>query len=192
MEIAFYIASAIAILATLRVITNANPVHALLSLIVSLLAVAVIFFTLGAPFAGALEVIVYAGAIMVLFVFVVMMLNIGTQVDQQERKWLEPRVWIGPALFALVLLAEMGWMLSTASGATAGHTLVDGKQVGIALFGPYLLVVELASLLLLAALVAAWHLGKHDEHEERRSARDAELHAAEMKLNLKKPGGETK
>ena len=76
MEIAFYLAAAIAIYATVRVITNTNPVHALLSLIVSLLAVAMIFFMLGAPFAGALEVIVYAGAIMVLFVFVVMMLMI--------------------------------------------------------------------------------------------------------------------
>jgi NADH-quinone oxidoreductase subunit J len=78
MEIAFYLAAAIAIYATVRVITNTNPVHALLSLIVSLLAVAMIFFMLGAPFAGALEVIVYAGAIMVLFVFVVMMLNMGS------------------------------------------------------------------------------------------------------------------
>lgn len=188
MEIAFYLTSAVAILATLRVITNANPVHALLSLIVSLLAVAVIFFILGAPFAGALEVIVYAGAIMVLFVFVVMMLNLGTQVDVQERKWLEPRVWIGPSLFAAVLLAEMAWMLSTPSGHTIGHTLVDGKQVGIALYGPYLLTVELASMLLLAALVAAWHLGKHDEMEERRNARDAKISEAEQKLNLKKPG----
>ena len=77
MEFAFYICGLIAILATLRVITHTNPVHALLYLIISLLAISGVFFSLGAYFAGALEIIVYAGAIMVLFVFVVMMLNLG-------------------------------------------------------------------------------------------------------------------
>ncbi|MGK9559207.1 NADH-quinone oxidoreductase subunit J, partial [Salmonella enterica subsp. enterica] len=76
MEFAFYFASGIAVVSTLRVITNTNPVHALLYLIISLIAVAMTFFSLGAPFAGVLEVIAYAGAIMVLFVFVVMMLNL--------------------------------------------------------------------------------------------------------------------
>jgi NADH-quinone oxidoreductase subunit J len=165
MVIAFYIAAAIAIYATLRVITNTNPVHALLSLIVSLLAVAVIFFMLGAPFAGALEIIVYAGAIMVLFVFVVMMLNLGRAVIEQEKQWLKPKVWIVPGILAAVLIAEMLFLLTQGYWQSTGHTLVDGRQVGIALFGPYLLVVELASLLLLAALVAAYHLGKrNDQH----------------------------
>ena len=160
MEIAFYLAAAIAIYATVRVITNTNPVHALLSLIVSLLAVAMIFFMLGAPFAGALEVIVYAGAIMVLFVFVVMMLNMGSTVIAQEKQWMQPKSWLGPSLLAAVLMGEMIYLLSQGAWHPAGHTMVDAKQVGIALFGPYLLVVELASLLLLAALVAAYHLGK--------------------------------
>ena len=90
MEFAFYFAAGVAVLATLRVITNSNPVHALLYLIISLLAISMTFFSLGAPFAGALEIIVYAGAIMVLFVFVVMMLNLGPAVVEQERKWLTP------------------------------------------------------------------------------------------------------
>ena len=163
MEIAFYIASAIAIYATLRVITNTNPIHALLSLIVSLLAVAVIFFMLGAPFAGALEIIVYAGAIMVLFVFVVMMLNIGPAAASQEKLWLTPKTWIVPSILAVLLIGEMLYLLHLGDWHQAGHTMVDAKQVGISLFGPYLLVVELASLLLLAALVAAYHLGKRDD-----------------------------
>jgi len=163
MVIAFYIASAIAIYATVRVITNSNPVRALLSLIVSLLAVAVIFFMLGAPFAGALEIIVYAGAIMVLFVFVIMMLNLGRTVIDQEKQWLTPKVWIVPGILAAILIAEMLFLLAQGPWQAAGHTLVDGRQVGIALFGPYLLVVELASLLLLAALVAAYHLGKRND-----------------------------
>ena len=91
MEFAFYICGLIAILATLRVITHTNPVHALLYLIISLLAISGVFFSLGAYFAGALEIIVYAGAIMVLFVFVVMMLNLGGSEIEQERQWLNLR-----------------------------------------------------------------------------------------------------
>ncbi|WP_455565496.1 NADH-quinone oxidoreductase subunit J [Modicisalibacter luteus] len=90
MEFAFYLSGLVAVLATLGVIISPNPVHALLYLIVSLIAVAMVFFSLGAPFAGALEIIVYAGAIMVLFVFVVMMLNLGEAAVEQEKAWLSP------------------------------------------------------------------------------------------------------
>lgn len=165
MQYAFYITALIAVLATARVITNTNPVHALLNLVISLIAVAAIFFTLGAPFAGILEVIVYAGAIMVLFVFVVMMLNLGDSVVAQERAWLKPGVWLGPAVLALALLAELIYVLNGRGLTPAGETVVDARQVGIALYGPYLLIVELASFLLLAALVTAWHLGRADERE---------------------------
>jgi len=70
----FTVSAIITLITTALAITRANPVHALLYFVLSLLCMAVIFFTLGAPFAAALEVIVYAGAIMVLFLFVVMML----------------------------------------------------------------------------------------------------------------------
>ena len=159
----FYIAAVIAILATVRVITNTNPVHALLNLIVSLLAVAMVFFTLGAPFAGALEVIVYAGAIMVLFVFVIMMLNLGDEAIAQEKAWMKPHAWIAPGILALVLLGELGYALTGMGLHPVSAATVDGKQVGIALYGPYLLAVELASFLLLAALVAAYHLGRSED-----------------------------
>ncbi len=161
MQEAFYICALVALLATLGVVTNARPVHALLYLVVSLLAVAGVFFALGAPFAGALEVIVYAGAIMVLFVFVVMMLNLGSETIAQERAWLKPRAWAGPTLLAALLLGALLRAIAGAPGG-AGATEVGPKAVGIALFGPYVLAVELASLLLLGALVAAYHLGRDD------------------------------
>jgi NADH-quinone oxidoreductase subunit J len=165
-EFAFYFAAGVAVMATLRVITNTNPVHALLYLIVSLLAVSMMFFSLGAPFAGVLEIIVYAGAIMVLFVFVVMMLNLGPAASAQERQWMTPGIWGGPAMMSLALLCQMLYVLfGNHSGAALGLTTVDAKAVGISLFGPYLLVVELASMLLLAALVAAFHLGRHEANE---------------------------
>ena len=162
MTLFFYLAAAVATASTVMVITGRNPVHALLNLVVSLLAVAAVFFLLGAPFAGALEVIVYAGAIMVLFVFVVMMLNLGRATVEQEQRWLQPRVWIAPAAMAGLLLAGLLKILLEGGQAAAGLQEVGAKQVGIVLFGPYLLAVELASMLLLAALVAAYHLGKHD------------------------------
>ena len=166
MEFAFYFASGVAVVSTLRVITNTNPVHALLYLIISLIAVAMTFFSLGAPFAGVLEVIAYAGAIMVLFVFVVMMLNLGPAASEQEKKWLTPGIWTGPAILSALLLAQLLYALfATPSGAAIGLETVDAKAVGISLFGPYLLVVELASMLLLAALVAAYHLGRHEAKE---------------------------
>ena len=161
MELAFYFPATVSVIATLLAITNTNAVHALLYLIVSLLAVAMVLFSFGAPFAGVLEVIIYAGAIMVLFVFVVMMLNLGKVAVDRERGWLTPRIWIGPSALALVLLLELVRVLTGQSdGTTIGAQTIGAAQVGVTLFGPYLLAVELASMLLLAALVAAFHVGR--------------------------------
>jgi NADH-quinone oxidoreductase subunit J len=157
--ILFYITSAVAIFATVMMITRLNALHGLLYLILSLLSVGVIFFLLGAHFAAVLEVIIYAGAIMVLFVFVIMMLNQGQKTIDQERVWLQPGIWIGPSLLALILFVEM--LVIVVFGGNAGTVhVVNSKQVGIALYGPYLLAVELASMLLLAGLAGAYHLGK--------------------------------
>ncbi|PPE73628.1 NADH-quinone oxidoreductase subunit J [Solimonas fluminis] len=164
MELLFYVAAAIALLSTALVVTSPNPVHALLYLVLSLLAVATTFFTLGAPFAGVLQVIVYAGAILVLFVFVVMMLNLGRRTTEQERIWLSPVAAAGPAILATVLLFMLGRVIMPDTTLTAaGLKTITAKDVGIILYGPYLLAVELASMLLLAGLVAAYHLGKSEQ-----------------------------
>ena len=179
MELAFYIAGAVAVISTGLMLTRLNIVHALLYLIVSLLGVAVVFYVLGAPFVAALEVIVYAGAIMVLFVFVVMMLNLGAREAQMEKQWLTPRIWVGPVLLASVLILEVLYLVrGTTPELTAGA--LEPKRVGVALFGPYLIGVELASMLLLAGVVGAYHLGvretekleiQHDANtNERRAA----------------------
>src|SRR5215475_5945776 len=110
MELIFYIAGGVAVLSTVLMLTRLNLVHALLYLIVSLLSVAVDFFVLGAPFTAALEAIVYAGAIMVLFLFVVMMLNIGAQAAEVEKRWLTPGIWTGPAILAAILLVEVAYL----------------------------------------------------------------------------------
>jgi len=160
MNIVFYLAAIVAIFSTVMVITRLNAIHALLYMILSLLSVAIIFYTLGAPFVAALEVIIYAGAIMVLFVFVVMMLNIGPEVTEQERQWLTPRMWIVPSVLALVLIGELIFILIEGGHAVMPAQIVEPQQVSFSLFGPYLLGVELASILLLAGLVGAYHLGR--------------------------------
>jgi NADH-quinone oxidoreductase subunit J len=164
MNAVFYLSAAVAIAATCMVVTRAHAVHALLYLVVSLLAIALVFYTLGAPFAAALEVIVYAGAIVVLFVFVVMMLGLGNDATLAAGSWRQLAHWLGPALLASVLLAELVYVLLAARGGDkALARVIEAKEVGIRLFGPYLLAVELASLLLLAALVAAYHVGRRPE-----------------------------
>ncbi|WP_204247937.1 NADH-quinone oxidoreductase subunit J [Psychrobacter urativorans] len=166
--VGFYALAAVAIFASLRVVIHANPVHAILSMIVSLLAVAGIMFVLGAPFAGALEIIVYAGAILILFVFVIMMLNLGIRNERQEEGWLDAKTWAVPTgltiIIAVILYALIG--LNHDEAAVIGGATIPAKAVGTALFSKYMMLVEVAALLLLAALVAAYHLGKESLNDE--------------------------
>lgn len=175
--VGFYALGAVAIFASLRVIMLANPVHAILSMIVLLLSLSGIMFIIGAPFAGALEIVVYAGAIMVLFVFVIMMLNLGMENDSREDSWLDAKTWAVPTgltiVIAVVLYVMVG--LNDSDTAMLGGTTIPARVVGEVLFSKYVMLVEMSALLLLAALVAAYHLGKetiddamdtHDDHNQ--------------------------
>ncbi len=124
MNLLFYISALVAVISTFLVITRKSAVHALLYLVVSLLAVAIIFFSLGAPFVAALEVIIYAGAIMVLFVFVIMMLNLGAQAAKQEAEWLRPGTWTGPSFLCAVLAGELIYLF------TAGRERLSAEADG--------------------------------------------------------------
>ncbi len=159
MDKVFALSAVVAVAATVMVITRREAVHALLYLIVSLFAAAVVMLLLGAAFVAALEVIVYAGAIMVLFVFVIMMIG-------PERVAIPGQSWIGPSVLAAVLLAELvAIVLRSAAGAPAASRIsqlaqVGPARVGIALIGPYVVGVEVSAFLLLAGLVGAYHLGR--------------------------------
>jgi NADH-quinone oxidoreductase subunit J len=174
MLIAFYLAAAVAVLATIVAITRNHAVHALLYLIVSLLAIAVIFYVLGAPFLAALELIIYAGAIMVLFLFVVMMLNVGEHATEVETTWLKPVVWAGPAALATVLIGELVYVSAHSARPAGPMHVVTPKEIGISLFGPYAIGVELTSLLLMSGLVGAYHLGRRVYREEERNGTDTD------------------
>ncbi|WP_395370710.1 NADH-quinone oxidoreductase subunit J [Komagataeibacter diospyri] len=155
------LAASVTVVGAVMVITRRVAVHAVLYLVVTLLSLAVILVMQGASFAAMLEVIIYAGAIMVLFVFVIMMLNLGHPDSAREKEWLRPRAWCGPGLLAAIVCAELLYCMGTFSGLARPFAPITAHDVGLSLFGRYVLMVELASFLLLAGLVSAFHIGRN-------------------------------
>lgn len=152
----FYINACIAIATTAMVIFSRHAVHALLYLVLSFLCISFSMYLFGAFMAAALEVIVYAGAIMVLFVFVIMLLNIGPNAMQSERMSLSR---IAPIMLCVVLLlAELIYVLCS-QDANVKYTEVTIREVAVALYTQYSLAIEIASCILLAGLVGAYRLG---------------------------------
>ena len=173
------------------VITRYKPIHALLYLVVSFLAVSMIFLSLGAPFVAALEVIVYAGAIIVLFIFVVMMLNLGQDTAEQEKQWLQPKVWIGPSLLALALLVEMIILLTKGASPSMAVSVVEPRKVALSLYREYIIALELVGFLLMAGIVGAAHIGQHKKRTLHRfliDNEDTETKKQETEIKEKEVG----
>lgn len=161
MSVLFYISAVVAVVSALLVITRRVAMHALVNLVVTFLALACIFWTLGAPFAAVLQIVVYAGAILVLFVFAVMILHPLTQQDLGTPSRLG---WIVPSILSAILFAEFIAAVSNTKSGVIGA--IGAVQVGESLFTVYALGVEIASVMLLSALVAALHFGaKHTSAE---------------------------
>lgn len=173
MIVVFYLSAFVAVVASALVVTSFNAIHALLYLVVSFLAIALVFFVLGAPFAAALEIIIYSGAILVLFVFVIMIISPGPRYMAQERAWFSLRTWFLPVILVAVLGAELIYLLTITSMGRGGSVISAG-DVGLILLGPYLVGVEIASLLLLAGLIGAFHLGHHSAWHRERCVRRSE------------------
>lgn len=157
----FYILAAATVLATFMAITRREMVHAVVYLVLSFFCLALIFFMMGAPLVAALEVLVYAGAIMVLFLFIVMMLEMGTPRRRLTPYW---KVWGPTAALAAVILACTALLLTSTPEAVpvAGAGYITPRAFGKALYNTQALAVEAVSLLLLFALVGALYLGRHD------------------------------
>ena len=168
-QILFFLFGAVSLIGAISVISFRHPIYSALSLVVTFFAQAGLFVLLGAHFVAAVQVIVYAGAIMVLFLFVIMLLNLGT---------LSAKGAIGPKLkgFAVILgilLAIEGIYIAVKSAnnpivaaaepATATTTTYD---IGKLLFSEYLLPFEVTSLILLAALIGVIVLVKRQSEEE--------------------------
>jgi NADH-quinone oxidoreductase subunit J len=164
MNVVFYLSAIISLISTALVISRNNAVHALLFLVLSFLSLGLVFYTLGAPLIAALEIIVYAGAIMVLFLFVVMLLNLGKKTNEMEASWMDVKTWGSASLIAVILFGELIYIISNVPPGT-GIQVIEPKTVSLALFGPYVLGVELVSMLLLAGLIGAYHLGRSTRGE---------------------------
>ena len=142
------------------VITRKNAIHALIYLILSLFSVAFIFVLLGAPFVAALEVLVYAGAIMVLFIFVIMILN-PDRSHSKEKLLIQRTDRLLPLVLSSILLAELIYTLGYSSSANSVKN-ISPKEVAISLFQNYLPIIELGGFLLMVGIVGAYHLGKKE------------------------------
>jgi NADH-quinone oxidoreductase subunit J len=157
----FYVAAALAIVSALVVIGQKNPIYSAFALIVTLCSLAVIFGLLGSPFIAALQVIVYAGAIMVLFLFVLMLLNVKREQDAPGRGG-RALAAIAVVLVAL-LVAQAGTVLMLRPQQEARAFDASTRRMAEILFSPHFLYVfEATSVLILAALVGAIALSRKE------------------------------
>ncbi len=160
----FYLISALILVTTGLAVSRRNPVHAVVYLILSFLGSALLFYLFGAPFLAALEVIIYAGAIMVLFLFVLMMLSAETRQENRLsfRRWI-PAISLG--LIYLLLAVLLVWKDAGIQAPLKG-AMAAPKALGRFVFERYGLAVEILSLLLLIGLMAAIHLGRGGQARE--------------------------
>jgi len=157
----FYFLAALAVVSAIAVITRRNPVHAALSLIVTLLSIAGFYLMLYAPFVAGVQIVLYAGGIMVLFLFVIMLVNLEQNIREYQfnKQWLVGTV-AALALGALLLFVyERGHSIFPRDFAALPETQ-NTQQIGLMLYGNYMLPFEIASLLLLVAIVGAVVMAK--------------------------------
>jgi len=149
----FFFFAAIAVIFALVVILHRNPVVSALSLVASFFALAVMYVLLDAPFLAALQVIVYAGAIMVLFLFVIMLLNLQKQREESTRPIQQFLGYSGSAAFGIALVYYLSkYAVMEMPGSPF---IADARAIGVALFEAYIFPFEMVSILLLAAIVGA-------------------------------------
>jgi NADH-quinone oxidoreductase subunit J len=168
--IAFYLLASVAVLSSLLVIAQRNPIHSVLLLIASFGALAGLYIELDAPFAAVIQIIVYAGAIMVLFLFVVMLLNApreDTDLDLRSGLITGP-LWLG-ALLAGVLGLQLAWALADVADAPPfpDRAVSSVSELGRVLFTEYAFPFEVTSVLILVAMVGAVVLARRDRPRER-------------------------
>jgi NADH-quinone oxidoreductase subunit J len=170
----FYVFGAVAIGASLLVIAQRNPIYSVLLLIASFAALSGLYVLLDAEFVAVIQIIVYAGAIMVLFLFVVMLLNAPHEETSEDIR-MHPLRRSGPMKFgaalALALLAELLWAVTRGQGSPDGFGRPPAGSVaglGQVLFTEYAFAFEVTSVLILVAMVGAVVLARRDVEEKRK------------------------
>ncbi len=158
--VTFFILATIAVISAIMVVANVNPVRSALSLVVTFLTVAALYITLEAQFIAAVQIIVYAGAIMVLFLFVIMLLNLSAPGAIKEKGKLQPRVALAlSGVFILVLSP----LFTLPGDPRAAQNLGTVRTIGLFLYNPtlpWLFPFEVTSILLLVAVIGAIVMAK--------------------------------
>jgi NADH-quinone oxidoreductase subunit J len=166
--IEFYCFGAVAVVASLLVIAQRNPIYSVLLLIASFGALSGLYVLLDAPFVAVIQIIVYAGAIMVLFLFVVMLLNApheDTDSDRRVHPLLHPTAMRLGGLLAVALVLELVWALTKnggEAGAFPGAAVSSVREIGRTLFADYAFPFEVTSVLILVAMVGAVVLARRE------------------------------
>jgi len=153
----FYILAFVTVIGTVLAITEKHPVHAIVYLVTSFFSLAMIFFLLSAPLIAMFEVIIYAGAVMVLFMFVIMMLDLGRPSEAGRpvvRQWLLPSVLGGVILLSIVAVAVRHFSAPGTQG------MISITDFSVTLFRKYGIAIEIISMQLLFAVVGALYLGR--------------------------------
>jgi NADH-quinone oxidoreductase subunit J len=151
----FFIFAALALGSAIVVVAHKSPVYSTMSLVLTLVSVAVLFVLLGAPFLGALQILIYAGAIVVLFLFVIMLLNL--QKEETARNVRGAQAWVallGAVVFAGMLVL-LFWRRAAPAAGPLTEELVSLKALARVMFTDYLLPFEIVGLLLLVAVIGA-------------------------------------
>lgn len=161
--ILFWFLSVLAIFSALMVITSKNPVHSVLWLIVTFFAISGHYIVLNAQFLAIVNIIVYAGAIMVLFLFVIMLMNLNRETEPQKSRWIKIAGGIAGGSLMLVLIAalkntEIRQQVAEVNEGNIGLI----KNLGKELFTTYVVPFEISSILFLSAMVGAVVIGKKD------------------------------
>ncbi|CAL4319480.1 NADH-quinone oxidoreductase subunit J [Buchnera aphidicola] len=159
----FYTLSVISILSTVFVIIQKNPVYSLLYLIISFISISSIYFLIGEGVIGSLEAIIYAGAIMVLFIFVMMILNLKNNNFFYEKKNISIRYLILCFVLAMSLFFIITYSFSHIFNHHINFYNENIKNLGKMLFNKYVLLIELSSMILLSALVIVFHFCTHNK-----------------------------
>lgn len=157
----FLVLAAVAVAAAVNVIVLRHPIHSAISLIVVMVSLAGLFLTLEAEFIAALQIIVYAGAIMVLFVFVIMLLNAG---EEERTNMSRMARYVGVPL-GIVLLGELAYQVGAATLSMTAQPAVGGAIHGLSmlLFQDFVFPFELTSILILIAILGAMVLAQRRE-----------------------------
>ena len=158
----FYLFTAVMLIAALSVVFNRHPIYSVLSLLLAMFCLASLFIMLGAYFVAALQVLLYAGAVLVLFLFVIMLLNLEPEALARMSVWTRRGVGMVASLFLLIhlvrFLQSSGQQLPSPATSPTGTV----ESIGRLLFTTYLLPFELTSFLILAAIIAAVTLAKQE------------------------------